>query len=285
MADPTSTIPPQAPEGGAAGSARAAQSTAGASTLEGSAIRHPGAHVVLWLVAVVGLATDLISKEWAFHTLRQGGDEVVIPHLLEWHTTFNPGALFGIGQGQTELFLVASGLALLLVLWMFWQSGPRQWLVHIALGAIVAGALGNFYDRVFVRLVPQVVLTANGPMPLYFEVRAEPENGVLVLTEYPATAESLVRHVSLERQDELPRPVGYVRDFIKIPTRWFGGRELWPWVFNVADMLLVGGVSVLALRMLLERKEQPVVRAGAPGVLLSRDPEPGDHAGPERESS
>jgi lipoprotein signal peptidase len=48
--------------------------------------------------------------------------------------------------------------------------------------------------------------------------------------------------------------VGFVRDFIKIPTHWLGGRELWPWVFNVADMLLVGGVAILSLHLLSERR-------------------------------
>ncbi|MGE0481700.1 MAG: hypothetical protein AB7Q17_14635, partial [Phycisphaerae bacterium] len=41
-------------------------------------------------------------------------------------------------------------------------------------------------------------------------------------------------------------------DFIKIDTTVYG-RELWPWVFNVADMLLVGGVAILAIQLLRER--------------------------------
>lgn len=263
-----------------------------------SAISYPWAHVILWLVAIGGLSADLASKEWAFHTLRQGGDQVVIPHVLEWHTTFNPGALFGIGQGKTEVFLVASVLALGLVLWMFSQSGPRQWMVHIALGAIVAGALGNFYDRVFVRLVPQPVVTVAGPMMMYFEVEHRPAEDVYVLMEYPATEASLVRHVPASEAVGLPRPVGYVRDFIKIPTRWLGGRELWPWVFNIADMLLVGGVSVLALRMLFERRaDRSAASAGssasAAGALPRTDaPQPGrgeagrgGSAVPERDSA
>ena len=45
-----------------------------------------------------------------------------------------------------------------------------------------------------------------------------------------------------------------MRDFIKIPTRWLGGHDLWPWIFNVADMLLVGGVAILAVRLLRDRK-------------------------------
>jgi signal peptidase II len=39
---------------------------------------------------------------------------------------------------------------------------------------------------------------------------------------------------------------GYVRDFIFVSIR-AGGKELWPWVFNVADMALVVGVAGLLI--------------------------------------
>jgi signal peptidase II len=39
---------------------------------------------------------------------------------------------------------------------------------------------------------------------------------------------------------------GFVRDFIFVHISWHG-KELWPWVFNVADMALVVGVAGLLL--------------------------------------
>ena len=219
-----------------------------------TALRDWGAHLRLWGVLVLGLAADLWSKEWAFRTLRQGGQRILIPDVLELHTTLNPGALFGIGAGRTEIFLIASVLALVLVVWMFAQSPRQRWLTHLALGAILAGALGNMYDRAFVKLVPSPGPRGLGP-PYCVETRS-PDGQSVLLEEYPPAPGRAPRPWPAAEGERLGPPVGYVRDFVKIPTRWWGGRELWPWVFNVADSLLVTGVAILAVRLLWERKAQ-----------------------------
>ncbi len=224
-------------------------------------------------VAVCGLALDLWSKHWAFHSLGQGHEpRVIIPHVLEFRTMLNSGALFGIGGGQTVLFLVASACALLLVFWMFSQTSRRRWALQIALGAILAGALGNMYDRVMVRLVDHAF--PHGGYALYTVRVGEDEHGV-VLKEYPPHVDGveyrlraapnreagvIMRQYPLGaafRLEAVPQEAGFVRDFIKIPTRWLGGREVWPWVFNVADMLLVGGVAILAIHLWRDRKHRP----------------------------
>lgn len=266
------------------------------SSRERTALRHPASYARLLIVAASGLALDLWSKSWAFHTLTPGDRRVLIPHLLEFQVMLNPGALFGVGPGKTTLFLIASLFALLLVIWMFAQSSPRRWFLHLALGAILAGALGNLYDRVAVKLLDQAFRWPTVTYPVYVERDGADQHGE-ILREYPPRAGGLeFRMTSEESADgeqyvlrefppggraryfpfpHPPRDVGYVRDFIKIPTRWFGGHELWPWVFNVADTLLVCGVSILALYLWRDRKppaviEAPVERKPPPGP----DPQP-----------
>ncbi len=212
------------------------------------------AHVRFWSVAILGLALDLGSKEWAFHALRQGGRRVLIPHVLEFQTMMNDGALFGIGGGRTTLFLLASALALVLVLWMFTQTSARNWLVQIALGAVLAGALGNMYDRMFVRLV---VWREPGTAWRYYEQSPGPDERMVVLREYPVRAGEPGRVLTAREAEQL-EVAGYVRDFIKIPTKLFGNQDLWPWVFNIADTLLVCGVGILALRLWRDREPSRV---------------------------
>lgn len=233
--------------------------------------RSAAAWLRLTVIAVLGLTADMMSKTWAFSTLHPGQRRVIIPHLLEFQLMLNPGALFGIGRGQTTLFLIASAFALIMVVWMFVHSSRRRWVLHLALGAVLAGALGNLYDRAFVKLLETPVPTRFGyvylrpvpgePGPPRFEpFPPRPELGTFVLEQRQASDPAwilrpehftpAVRPVELKRP---PRLVGFVRDFIKIPTRWFGGRELWPWVFNLADTLLVVGVGVLAICLWRER--------------------------------
>lgn len=221
-----------------------------------------GAHIRFWFLVVAGLTLDLWSKEWALHTLGQGPGRVVIPYVLDFQTMFNPGALFGIGHGNTELFLVASVVALALVLAMFARSGRRQWLMHIALGAICAGALGNMYDRAFVRLVAWRVPDGDSLVVRKFEKSKDAATGEIILREYPPTDLSRVIRLPAAAESQIPPEYGYVRDFIKINST-ICGQEIWPWVFNVADMLLVGGVGILALKLAFEKRPKPEEIAAA----------------------
>ncbi|MBI5866242.1 MAG: signal peptidase II [Planctomycetes bacterium] len=203
-------------------------------------------------LTVLGLAADLASKHWAFHYLKQAcRPVVVIPRVLEFQTMLNKGALFGIGAGQTSLFLIASALALILVIWMFLGTPRRKRLLHIGLGAILAGALGNMYDRVFIRL-DQTPVSVAGRGGIYVEYLGDANPGYR-FEEYPRSTGGEVRW-----RETPPELVGCVRDFIKIPTKWWRtNHDVWPWVFNVADMLLVGGVGILAIHLWRDQTKRP----------------------------
>ena len=46
------------------------------------------------------------------------------------------------------MFIPVSIAAVGFILFLFWRSSPRAWPLHVALALILAGALGNLYDRV-----------------------------------------------------------------------------------------------------------------------------------------
>lgn len=221
------------------------------------------------LVGGGGIAVDLWSKHWAFYDLGQGARQVVVPGLLEWQTMLNRGALFGIGGGYTTVFLLASVLALVLVGWMFINVPPRRRLLQIALGAILAGALGNMYDRIFVKLVDKPY-AAQQRGPVWLE-KTGAVNGLYTLEEYPRGTHG-IRLTTAQPEPE----AGFVRDFIKIPTKWWGSQtDIWPWVFNVADMLLVGGVTILAIHLLFEKPVDRKAAAEPYSVVAADPPRPG----------
>jgi signal peptidase II len=110
------------------------------------------------LLTIGGLSADLISKWWAFRAL--GG-----PHRTsDWNygvdflwgrfectltTTFNFGALFGMGQGLSWLFaLLSVAAAGGIVYWLFARGHARSLWLTITLALILSGALGNLYDRI-----------------------------------------------------------------------------------------------------------------------------------------
>lgn len=207
--------------------------------------------VLLLAIAALGLATDLLTKHLAFTRLpvtgRTGDRIVLIPHVLSFDRSLNLGALFGIGKGMTWVFILASLAAVLFVAYMFATSRRRQWVTHVALALVLAGALGNLYDRLFVRV--DVVWRADGS---YYSgiVTAESDNYVH-LGSYPDPAKGYVQKIHRGRNPSAsPVRVDYgrsaVRDFIRFDIS-IKGFELWPWIFNIADAMLVVGVSLLLI--------------------------------------
>ena len=119
------------------------------------------AHLCLWLTAAVGLAADLVSKQWAVRTIGNPDQIdffdpatmlkpiVIIENYLRFNTVHNTGAVAGMAAGKTTLLIAASAAAVVFLLWLFATSHPNHRLTHIALGMLFAGALGNMYGRIF----------------------------------------------------------------------------------------------------------------------------------------
>lgn len=118
-----------------------------------------------------------------------------VPGYLNFQALVNQGAVFGIGQGQRFLFLIVSALAIGFILYLF-AASKQQRLYQLVLGLLLAGVIGNMYDRL---------------------------------------------------------NLGFVRDMIHaLPGRTWPGtqREIFPWIFNLADMWLCVGVGLIFLHTL-----------------------------------
>ncbi len=191
----------------------------------------------------------------------------------------NFGALFGIGSGMTWVFVLASVAAVAFVAYMFTTSRRRQWVVHLALGLVLAGALGNLYDRIFVRV--DVVMRGNQIRGYGVVTTPQPEEDGIRLGRYPDARPPIQYFPSAALRPGQPgQPVPLhlehrtaVRDFIRVDTSfklpWIGRLPVWPWIFNVADSMLVVGVGLL----LIIYWRHPVMReAGATASEQASDP-------------
>ncbi|MEM1062666.1 MAG: signal peptidase II [Planctomycetota bacterium] len=103
-------------------------------------------------LAVGGLALDLWSKSAVFAWL--GAPDGSTGWLLDgwvkyrFYTTFNEGALWGVGQGFTWAFALFSVVAAAgVIYWLFVAGAARSWWLTVSLAFVMAGTLGNLYDR------------------------------------------------------------------------------------------------------------------------------------------
>jgi signal peptidase II len=131
--------------------------------------RSPAALTRFFLTTIVGLAADLATKAWAFATLADSITTLpngrifvdsrsydFIPYLIRFDVTANQGAVFGIGQGQRWIFVIVSIGAIAFLSFLFANSG-RQRLYQIVLGMLLAGVLGNLYDRITLGYVRDMI--------------------------------------------------------------------------------------------------------------------------------
>lgn len=95
-------------------------------------------------VAVVGL--DLLTKRYAALNFVEARQEI-IPGILNFTYTENPGAAFSMFQSAGPFLGIAAVLIVAVLLYSLRTERPT--LEVSAYGLVMGGALGNFADRLF----------------------------------------------------------------------------------------------------------------------------------------
>lgn len=102
-------------------------------------------------VALSGLLLDLETKRQVFDWLGMPGQGTIywiVEGYVGIETSRNPGALFGFGAGYAYVFAAISVIAVAGIgYWLFVRQAARDRFLTIVLAAIVAGIVGNLYDR------------------------------------------------------------------------------------------------------------------------------------------
>ena len=181
--------------------------------------RSARAWATLLLIATLGLGADLASKSWAFHSVAD--DPVELPYdeiagnpsfRLPWHA--------GVKALPCDLL------------------DFRLVLNH---GAVFG--LGQQRRPVFIAFTVVAVLAALGVFGWWTDARARWSHVGIALVMAGGLGNLHDRLVC-----------GAVRDFLHMLPRWHlpfglrwpgGSDELFPWVFNVADVLLLAGMALL----------------------------------------
>jgi len=133
------------------------------------------AWAVLLVVIAFALVADLATKHWAFASLSDSpvtivredvlatppgelmrllgrhmqAEMIAIPNLLEFRLVLNGGAVFGAGQGMRGIFIAFTIAALAFAMWLFaMRTDRRDWFAHASIALVIAGGIGNLYDRI-----------------------------------------------------------------------------------------------------------------------------------------
>ncbi|GHA16231.1 lipoprotein signal peptidase [Streptomyces tauricus] len=138
------------------GASDEAAGTAGASSVSeapeasGEAAAAPRGRrriAVLFTVAALAYALDLISKLIVVAKLEHHEPIEIIGDWLKFEAIRNAGAAFGFGEAFTIIFTVIAAAVIVVIARLARKLYSLPWA--IALGLLLGGALGNLTDRIF----------------------------------------------------------------------------------------------------------------------------------------
>ena len=118
--------------------------------------------LVLAGTAIVLYAADQVTKALVVANVAFGDRHDVIGDFAQlWHVR-NDGAAFSILPGATWLFVPVTLVAIGMVIYFHRAFRERTAWIHLILGAILAGSLGNLTDRLRLGYVIDFVSLGTG---------------------------------------------------------------------------------------------------------------------------
>jgi signal peptidase II len=119
-----------------------------------TAVRPPDRRGLLFLVSLLVLVLDRVTKIAVAHAIPLGGAHVVIPKVFRITHVLNTGAAFSLfgdsaSPDRVRWLLVGFSLiAAVIVAIVLLRMGRRITATTFGLALILGGAIGNAYDRI-----------------------------------------------------------------------------------------------------------------------------------------
>lgn len=119
------------------------------------------------LILIVGLIiVDQIVKHWVTSNIPLNGSRTFIPGLLDLDNLHNTGAAWSMLEGRQWFFAVITVIAIIVVAYLMWKNRRSAWIMT-ELSLIMAGAVGNFIDRLSQRYVVDMFALKNVNFPVF----------------------------------------------------------------------------------------------------------------------
>jgi signal peptidase II len=142
--------------------------------------------LAMGLTAALILLVDQTTKQLVSTGIEVGGRvEVVGDLLVLWHVR-NAGAAFSLFQGGQLFFLVVTAFAFGMLVYFHRSFRGRSLLLHVVLGLVLGGTLGNLLDRVRLGYVTDFVSVGIGDLrwPTWNVADASIVVGIIALAAY-----------------------------------------------------------------------------------------------------
>lgn len=106
-----------------------------------------------FIIIVLGIIIDRITKLWSVSALSKGTDIVIIKDFFQFSYLENRGAAFGIFQNKIIFLGGFTSLLIIIMITVLLKSRKNSKLLSMSLAIIISGAIGNLIDRLYYNYV------------------------------------------------------------------------------------------------------------------------------------
>lgn len=101
-----------------------------------------------FIVILILLAIDILTKQWAINVLAKANDITVIKGFFDLAYLENRGAAFGILQNKVIFLALITSIVILIMVVYLIKYKPESKILKYSFYLIISGAIGNLIDRV-----------------------------------------------------------------------------------------------------------------------------------------
>lgn len=106
-----------------------------------------------FIIIIIGIILDRVTKLWGIKSLNKTDGISVIKGYFDFVYLENKGAAWGIMKDRTMLLTIITIIVLAAIIYYRVKTGIKSKLFRISFSLIVAGALGNLFDRIYYKYV------------------------------------------------------------------------------------------------------------------------------------
>lgn len=140
--------------------------------------------IYYYLLALVVLIVDQVTKYLVVQNIELYQVKAFLPGVLSWMYIQNTGAAWSILEGQMWFFYVITTVVIIGVIYIMQKYAKESRLFSMGLALILAGALGNFIDRIRLGYVVDMVRIELIDFPIFNVADMSLSIGVALIIVY-----------------------------------------------------------------------------------------------------
>lgn len=124
--------------------------------------------IIYWIFSALLVGVDQLVKWWITDNLALGETKNLIPGILSLNHIRNTGAAWSMLEGKMWFFTIVTLIAVVVILTLMIKNREKgnSWFM-IGLSLILAGAIGNFIDRIRLGYVVDMFQTDFMSFPIF----------------------------------------------------------------------------------------------------------------------